>query len=106
MRLLLGEIKINLATNNHQDIITIKDTGIGIPAADISHIFERFYRVNTDLSRNSGGSGLGLAIALAITQTHKGKLEVQTQIDYRSMVKNRIYTGKTHLRGLKTSIFS
>jgi len=79
-----GEVKINLVTNDHQGIITIKDTGFGIPADDIPHIFDRFYRVNTDRSRNSGGSGLGLAIALAITQTHKGKLEVQSQIDHGS----------------------
>ncbi|WP_026104169.1 two-component system sensor histidine kinase RppB [Anabaena sp. PCC 7108] len=76
-----GEVKINLTTNDNQGIITIKDTGIGIPAADIPHIFDRFYRVNADRSRNTGGSGLGLAISLAIVQTHKGKLEVQSLVD-------------------------
>ncbi|WP_174764040.1 two-component system sensor histidine kinase RppB [Anabaena sp. UHCC 0253] len=79
-----GEVKINLTTNDNQGIITIKDTGIGIPAADIPHIFDRFYRVNADRSRNTGGSGLGLAIALAIVQTHKGKLEVQSHVDHGS----------------------
>jgi signal transduction histidine kinase len=80
-----GEVKINLTTNNYQGFITVKDTGVGIPAADIPHIFNRFYRVNTDRSRNTGGSGLGLAISLAIVQTHKGKLEVQSQIDHGSI---------------------
>ncbi|MBD2663861.1 integral membrane sensor signal transduction histidine kinase [Richelia sinica FACHB-800] len=79
-----GQVQINLTTKDKQGIITIKDTGMGIPVADIPHIFERFYRVNADRSRNTGGSGLGLAIALAITQTHKGKLEVQSQIDQGS----------------------
>jgi signal transduction histidine kinase len=79
-----GEVKINLITNDNQGIITIKDTGIGIPDADIPHIFDRFYRVNADRSRNTGGSGLGLAIALAIVQTHKGKLEVQSHVDHGS----------------------
>ncbi|MFM5982052.1 MAG: sensor histidine kinase [Sphaerospermopsis kisseleviana] len=60
------------------------DTGIGIPAADIPQIFDRFYRVNADRCRNTGGSGLGLAIALVITQTHKGKLEVESQVDHGS----------------------
>ncbi|MBK1987167.1 two-component sensor histidine kinase [Sphaerospermopsis aphanizomenoides BCCUSP55] len=76
-----GEVKINLSANGYQGIMTITDTGIGIPAADIPHIFERFYRVNTDRSRKTGGSGLGLAIALAIVQMHKGKLEVESRVD-------------------------
>ncbi|MFM7405857.1 MAG: two-component system sensor histidine kinase RppB [Cuspidothrix sp.] len=76
-----GEVKINLSANTHQGIITIEDTGIGIPAADIPHIFDRFYRINSDRSRHSGGSGLGLAIALAIVQTHKGKLKVESHVD-------------------------
>jgi signal transduction histidine kinase len=76
-----GEVKINLSVNAYQGIITIQDTGIGIPSADIPHIFDRFYRVNSDRSRHTGGSGLGLAIALAIVQAHKGKLEVESQVD-------------------------
>lgn len=76
-----GEVKINLSANAYQGIITIQDTGIGIPNADIPHIFDRFYRVSSDRSRHTGGSGLGLAIALAIVQAHKGKLEVESQVD-------------------------
>jgi signal transduction histidine kinase len=76
-----GEVNIHLTTNDHQGVITIKDTGIGIPNSDLPHIFERFYRVNADRSRNTGGSGLGLAITLAIVQTHKGKLEVQSHVN-------------------------
>lgn len=79
-----GEVAITLKTNDHQGIITVTDTGIGIPVADIPHIFDRFYRVNTDRSRNTGGSGLGLAISLAIVQTHKGKLEVQSSVNHGS----------------------
>ncbi|WP_353931371.1 ATP-binding protein [Okeanomitos corallinicola TIOX110] len=79
-----GEVKINLLANNNQGIITIQDTGIGIPAVDVPHIFDRFYRVNSDRSRNTGGSGLGLAIALAIVQTHQGKLEVESLVDQGS----------------------
>jgi signal transduction histidine kinase len=76
-----GEVNIHLTTNDHQGVITIKDTGIGISNSDLPHIFERFYRVNVDRSRNTGGSGLGLAITLAIVQTHKGKLEVQSHVN-------------------------
>lgn len=76
-----GEVKITLSANAYQGIITIQDTGIGIPNANIPHIFDRFYRVSSDRSRHTGGSGLGLAIALAIVQAHKGKLEVESQVD-------------------------
>jgi signal transduction histidine kinase len=76
-----GYVKINLSAKNNYAIITIIDTGIGISTGDIPRIFDRFYRVNPDRSRNTGGAGLGLAIALAITQTHQGKLEVQSQVD-------------------------
>lgn len=76
-----GEVKITLSANAYQGIITIQDTGIGIPNANIPHIFDRFYRVSSDRSCHTGGSGLGLAIALAIVQAHKGKLEVESQVD-------------------------
>lgn len=79
-----GEVTIMLQSDNNQAIITVKDTGIGIPESDISHIFDRFYRVNRDRSRNTGGSGLGLAIASAIAQAHKGRLEVDSILNQGS----------------------
>ena len=61
-------------------MITVKDTGIGIGLADQERIFERFYRVDGDRSRKTGGTGLGLAIALAIAQKHQGILKVESQV--------------------------
>jgi two-component system phosphate regulon sensor histidine kinase PhoR len=54
----------------------VKDTGIGIPAEDVSRIFERFYRV--DRSRSGSGTGLGLSIARHIVETHQGKIWVDS----------------------------
>lgn len=76
-----GKVIITLKSEHNQAIILVKDTGIGIAESDIAHIFDRFYRVNTDRSRNTGGSGLGLAIAKAITQTHKGRLQVHSIVN-------------------------
>jgi signal transduction histidine kinase len=56
--------------------IVVSDTGIGIPAEALPHIFDRFYRV--DAARSGGGSGLGLAIARSIVQEHGGRIEVQS----------------------------
>jgi histidine kinase len=54
--------------------ITIADTGIGLTAAQISHIFERFYRVDKSRSRAGGGSGIGLTISKHLVEAHGGRL--------------------------------
>ncbi|MBE9020543.1 two-component sensor histidine kinase, partial [Chroococcidiopsidales cyanobacterium LEGE 13417] len=56
------------------------DTGIGIASEHQARIFDRFYRVNSDRSRQSGGTGLGLAIAQAIVQAHHGSIQVQSEL--------------------------
>lgn len=73
-----GLITIRLNVNQEQAVIQVQDTGIGIPEAEQTRIFDRFYRVNSDRSRHTGGAGLGLAIAQAIAQTHRGHLQVQS----------------------------
>jgi signal transduction histidine kinase len=60
--------------------VTVSDTGEGIRAQDIPHIFERFYRGDASRSRHQGtGAGLGLAIARGIVQAHGGTIEVQSE---------------------------
>ena len=59
-------------------VIKIKDYGEGIPAEDLTHIFEPFYRVDKSRSRISGGYGLGLGLCKTIMDTHGGTIEIKS----------------------------
>jgi signal transduction histidine kinase len=66
--------------------VTIEDTGPGIAAEHLPHLFERFYRVDMARSREEGGSGLGLAIAHTIVVAHGGTIEVTSDVGHGTKV--------------------
>jgi heavy metal sensor kinase len=71
------------ATQNYQGVeVQVQDTGVGIEAKHLPLLFDRFYRVKEDRSRQTGGAGLGLAISHEITRLHYGKLTVQSQVKH------------------------
>ncbi len=59
-------------------IITIADTGYGIPAQDLPHIFDKFYRVQSSQHLQSEGTGLGLSIVRALVEQHEGSIHVES----------------------------
>jgi signal transduction histidine kinase len=61
-------------------VISVRDTGAGIPAADLDHIFDRFARADPGRSRHTGGSGLGLSIVKAIVDAHGGEVRVSSAV--------------------------
>ncbi len=75
-----GDVTLSIRTEPKQFILSVKDTGIGIPPEDIGRIFDRFYRVDKTRSRQQGGHGLGLSIAKWIVEAHGGTIHVQSQL--------------------------
>ena len=74
-----GDILVTLNQNAEEMIFTVTDNGLGIPADDLPHIFERFYRVDKARSRESGGTGLGLSIVRQLVTLHDGEITVDSE---------------------------
>jgi heavy metal sensor kinase len=74
-----GQVTLSMGRQDQQVWVSVADTGIGIPAKDLPHIFDRFYRVDKARSRMAGGTGLGLSIARWIADAHGGQLSVVSE---------------------------
>lgn len=73
-----GSVSCNITRDLAATVLTVLDTGIGIPETDIPRIFDRFYRIDGSRSRQSGGHGLGLSIVAHIVQQHGGEVAVDS----------------------------
>ena len=75
-----GSVEVTVSQEARGALLTIKDTGIGIPAEYQSRVFERFFRVDKSRSKASGGTGLGLSIVKHIAQYHHAAIELESDV--------------------------
>jgi signal transduction histidine kinase len=80
-----GSVKTKLEEDSGYFKVTVADTGIGIPARDLPRVFERFFQVETHLTRRYGGMGLGLAVAKSMIELHGGRIWVESEEGKGSM---------------------
>ncbi|MDB4978955.1 MAG: hypothetical protein JWM56_1141 [Candidatus Peribacteria bacterium] len=74
-----GSIHVRLEQSGTSVTLSVEDTGIGIPAKHVPHIFDRFYKADTARDSKEGGAGLGLAITKEIVQRHGGQMDIQSE---------------------------
>jgi signal transduction histidine kinase len=75
-----GRVDVDLSAEGATVLLTVADTGVGIPQRELSRIFERFYRVDRARSRETGGTGLGLSIVRHVVENHGGRIAVESEL--------------------------
>ena len=74
-----GEVVVNITGDDKQISVSVRDSGIGIPAEDIPHLFQKFYRVDNSDTREIGGTGLGLYLSRRLAEAMSGNLRVESK---------------------------
>jgi len=92
-----GEIAVRLREHTANVVIEVRDTGIGIPAAELPRIFERFYRVNSSSGRTYEGTGIGLSLVRELVELHGGRIFVESELNRGTTFRVEIPKGNGHL---------
>ncbi|HJS71577.1 MAG TPA: ATP-binding protein, partial [Acidimicrobiia bacterium] len=85
-----GSVAVDVGTQDGEAVISVSDTGEGIPTRDIERVFERFYRVDSARARATGGTGLGLSIVKHVAESHGGQVSVRSELGVGSVFTIRL----------------
>jgi signal transduction histidine kinase/CheY-like chemotaxis protein len=92
-----GEIAIRLRQANGQAELSVQDTGVGIPKAELPRLFERFHRIAGQKSRSYEGSGIGLALVQELVKLHGGDIQAESEVGRGTTLTIRVPFGVAHL---------
>jgi signal transduction histidine kinase len=92
-----GEIAVALTSRDGRAILTVSDTGVGIPESELGHIFERFHRVSSARSRTHEGSGIGLSLVQELVRMHGGSISARSTVGAGTTFEVSIPLGCAHL---------
>lgn len=92
-----GEIRIGVAETDGQAVLTVSDTGTGISAGELPHLFERFRRIEGARRRTHEGSGIGLALVSELVRMHGGSIDVESKLNEGTTFRVRLPLGHAHL---------
>ncbi|HEY1054905.1 MAG TPA: ATP-binding protein, partial [Emticicia sp.] len=94
---LKGRVTISLSTHGPNILLSVEDTGVGIPAKELPHMFDRFHRVQNTAGRTHEGTGIGLSLVKELVQLHNGEISVESKEDVGTKFTVSIPIGKSHL---------
>jgi signal transduction histidine kinase len=90
-----GRVEVRVFSPEGRVVVEVADTGIGIPAGERRHLFERFYRASSSMERSVPGTGLGLAIAKAIADGHEGRIGIESEEGVGTTFRVELPIGRT-----------
>lgn len=92
-----GHIRVAMRWQDAHPILTVADTGVGIPEEELPRIFERFHRVRGTLGRSHEGTGIGLALVHELTKLHGGSVTVESRVGQGTTLTLQLRSGSAHL---------